>query len=47
MVLIYIPGTYIYYIPIIDTPFELYVFWPSDTESIKLMLSNLYHYPSK
>ena len=23
----------LYYIPINDTPFELHVFWPSDTES--------------
>ena len=26
-------GSYIYYIPITDRTLELYVFWPSDTES--------------
>ena len=34
------------YIPILDTPFELSVFWPSDTEIRlnELKFSDSYHY---
>ena len=36
----------IYYIPIIDTTFELFVFWPSDTESgnIKFQVLSFGHF---